>query len=79
MRLVAVEVEAQDRLGERVRKRPAREARAPVTEPLAGWNVIVRVAKVYPRAMDDAHVRGYPAVIALTHSPATVQAGQWRR
>lgn len=49
-----------------------------MTEPLARWNVIVRVVKVYPQAMDDAHVRGYPAVIALTHSPAKVQAGQWR-
>lgn len=49
-----------------------------MTEPLARWNVIVGVVKVYPRAMDDVHVRGYPAVIALTHSPATVQAGQRR-
>lgn len=49
-----------------------------MTEPLARWNVIVGVVKVYPRAMDDVHVRGYPAVIAPTHSPATVQAGQWR-
>lgn len=49
-----------------------------MTEPLARWNVIVGVVKVYPQAMDDADVRGYPAVIALTHSPATVQAGQWR-
>lgn len=47
-----------------------------MTEPLARWNVIVGLVKVYPRAMDDAHVRGYPAVIALT---ATLQAGQWRR
>lgn len=49
-----------------------------MTEPLARWNVTVRVVKLYPRAMDDVDVRGYPAVIALTHSPAAVQAGQWR-
>jgi hypothetical protein len=28
--------------------------------------------------MDCTDVRGYHAMIALTHSPARVQAGQWR-
>ena len=28
--------------------------------------------------MDGTDVRGYPAVIALTHSPAGVRAGQWK-
>jgi len=38
--------------------------------------VIARVVKRYPPAMDCTDLRGYPAVIALTHSPARVQAGQ---
>ncbi|MDH6260051.1 hypothetical protein M2427_003985 [Bradyrhizobium sp. BR13661] len=38
------------------------------------WNVIVPVVKRYPQAMDDAEVSGYLAVVALTHSPARVQA-----
>ncbi|UWU77399.1 hypothetical protein N2603_02695 [Bradyrhizobium huanghuaihaiense] len=40
--------------------------------------MIAFVVKRYPQTMDDADVRGYPAVIALTDPPATVQAGQRR-
>lgn len=40
--------------------------------------MITSVVKRYPQTMDDADVRGYPDVIALTHSPAGVQAGQRR-
>ncbi|MCP3374573.1 hypothetical protein NLM23_36640 [Bradyrhizobium cajani] len=40
--------------------------------------MIVPVVKRYPQAMDGTDVRGYPVVIALTHAPARVQAGQWR-
>ena len=50
-----------------------------MTEPPARWNVIVRVVKRYPQAMDGTDMCGYPAVIALTHSPARVQAGQSRK
>nr|WP_249141952.1 hypothetical protein [Bradyrhizobium diazoefficiens] len=41
--------------------------------------MIVSVVKRYPQAMDGTGMRGYSAVIGLTHSPARVQAGQWRR
>jgi hypothetical protein len=37
------------------------------------------MVKRYPQAMDGTGMRGYPAVIGLTHSPARVPAGQWRR
>ncbi|MGY3032769.1 hypothetical protein ACVIIV_001939 [Bradyrhizobium sp. USDA 4354] len=40
--------------------------------------MIARLVKRYPQAMDGMDMCGYPAVIALTHSPATVQAEQWR-
>jgi hypothetical protein len=49
-----------------------------MTQPFARWNVIVRVVKRDLQAMDGTDVRGYPAVIALTHSPGRVHAGQWR-
>jgi hypothetical protein len=46
-----------------------------MTESLVRWNVIVRVVKRYPQVMDCTDVCGYPAAIALTHSPARVLAG----
>jgi hypothetical protein len=47
-------------------------ARRPKAGIVAGWNVIARRVKCHRQAMDGTDGRGYPAVIALTHSPARV-------
>ncbi len=58
------------------RDNPARGAL--MTESCSRWNVIIRAVKRYPQAVDEADVRGYPAVIALTHSPARVRPDNGR-
>nr|WP_249157861.1 hypothetical protein [Bradyrhizobium sp. KB893862 SZCCT0404] len=40
--------------------------------------MIAHVVKRYPQAMDGMDACGYPAVIALTHLPATVQPDHGR-